>query len=110
MRVITALLGLLSALALVGCAPKEPPGPTPEQIAQQKVQQAMAAGAARDQAPLEAVAVAEQGTAFDPPVRVDQLPDGVWYCDMGTVHYAARSQGDGRCPKCGMSLSHKGGT
>jgi len=107
MRIDSVLLALLSAAVVVGCGPKQPAGPTPEQIAQEKVQQAMAAGAARDQPQLKLVAVADQGTEFNPPVTIDQLPKGVWYCDMGTVHYAARNQGDGKCPRCGMSLTLK---
>ena len=34
------------------------------------------------------VAVPEGGKEFKPPVKPEQLPAGVWYCDMGTVHYA----------------------
>jgi hypothetical protein len=54
----------------------------------------------------EMVEVAAEGTRFDPPVMVARIPDGAWMCDMGTVHYAARSAGE--CPICGMDLTQKG--
>ena len=50
------------------------------------------------------VTVAVDGTKFDPTVQKDRLPDGVWYCDMKTIHYASQSEGDGSCPYCGMKL------
>lgn len=56
---------------------------------------------------LEPVEVTAEGTTFDPPVEVAQLPDGAWYCDMGTVHYARMDEGDGRCPTCDMDLVQK---
>lgn len=59
-------------------------------------------------ADLPMVEVSAEGTTFDPPVQPAQIPDGAWYCDMGTVHYASMSQGDGRCPLCHMHLVHKG--
>ena len=55
------------------------------------------------------VAVAADGTRFDPAVNASQIPDGSWMCDMnGQVHYASRTQGDGTCPICSMELVHKG--
>ena len=99
--VVAAAMTMLAA----GCAEKEQ-GPDPEQIAREKVQQAMAAGAAAGQ-PGPEVEVEADGTTFDPPVRVEQLPSDVWYCDLGTVHYARRNRGDGLCDVCGMELSHK---
>ena len=53
---------------------------------------------------LEMVELTAEGTEFDPPVQAEQLPDGAWYCDMGTVHYARTDQGDGKCALCGMNL------
>ncbi len=53
------------------------------------------------------VAVAAEGTRFDPAIRPDQVPPGAWYCDMGTVHYARLVEGDGRCGICAMKLKHK---
>ena len=48
-----------------------------------------------------------EGTEFDPPVQMVQLPPDVWYCDMGTVHYARGEKADGICPLCGMNLVYK---
>ncbi|MBA2662882.1 MAG: efflux RND transporter periplasmic adaptor subunit [Bradymonadaceae bacterium] len=56
---------------------------------------------------LARVEVAAGGTRFEPPVQASQLPDDVWYCDMGTVHYAQGEQGDATCPVCNMRLVHK---
>ncbi len=54
------------------------------------------------------VTVAKDGQKFKPPVKPSQLPDGVWYCDMGgSVHYARGEKGDGKCPLCHMKLHHK---
>jgi hypothetical protein len=109
MKITTVALILpLTALVLLGCGAEEPAGPTPDEIAAQKVQQAMEAGEMDQDTPLEMVEVADEGTVFDPPVQIDQIPDGAWYCDMGTVHYARMTEGDGRCTECGMTLTHKG--
>ncbi len=54
------------------------------------------------------VTVPKAGHKFKPPVKPAQLPDGVWYCDMGgSVHYARGTKGDGKCPLCHMKLHHK---
>ncbi len=92
-------------LLLAACQPQEQ-GPTPDQIAAEKVSQAMQAGADAD-GQLPQVEVAPEGRRFDPPVQVTQLPAGSWYCDLGTVHYARGQEGDGRCPVCGMALSRR---
>jgi len=52
------------------------------------------------------VTVSAAGQAFKPPIKKAQLPDGVWFCDMGTVHYARGEKGDGKCPLCKMTLKH----
>jgi rubrerythrin len=54
------------------------------------------------------VEVSKEGTKFDPPVKTEQIPDGAWMCDMGTVHYARLDKGDGKCPLCKMDLVQKG--
>lgn len=54
--------------------------------------------------PTGPVEVSATGTNFDPPVAKDRIPEGAWFCDMGTVHYARMEEGDGRCPRCGMRL------
>ncbi len=48
--------------------------------------------------------LSDQGVRFDPPVAENRIPDGAFYCDMGTVHFAALQRNDGRCPVCGMEL------
>ena len=53
------------------------------------------------------VEVTAEGNEFDPPVSVEQMPEGAWYCDMGTVHYASMEHGDGACPICGMTLAQR---
>ncbi len=50
------------------------------------------------------VTVPKEGKKFKPPIKAAQLPAGVWYCDMGTVHYARGEKGDGKCPLCKMNL------
>jgi len=107
MRAVIWTTVLMVMTLTVGCGADKPAGPSPEEIAAEKVQQAMAAGAQEDAGPVEMVEVAAEGTEFEPPVQIEQLPAGVWFCDMGTVHYARTEKGDGRCPVCGMNLSHK---
>lgn len=64
-----------------------------------------ATGASQDNVGAEdPVEVAAAGTKFDPPVSKGQIPEGAWYCDMGSVHYARRDKGDGKCALCGMKL------
>ena len=58
---------------------------------------------------LPTVEVSASGDKFDPPIQVVQLPPGVWYCDMGTTHYARGEEDDGVCPVCGMTLVRKPG-
>lgn len=55
----------------------------------------------------DTVEVPAAGKKFDPPVSKDEIPMGAWMCDMGTVHYARMEKGDGKCPECGMDLTHK---
>ncbi len=69
---------------------------------------AASAGTVEQTAP-QAVQIGEGGTRFDPPIAASQIPDGAWMCNMnGKVHYASQTQGDGKCPVCGMGLVHKG--
>ena len=90
----------VTLIALWGCGAAEAPAPEPEP-------EAPAVDVVTEApADLPMVEVAIDGTEFDPPVEVAQLPDGVWYCDMGTVHYASVEHGDGTCPLCGMDLVH----
>lgn len=59
-----------------------------------------------DHSPVEVTA---EGTEFDPPISPARIPDGAWYCDMGTTHWAQAEKGDGTCPVCGMFLTEKEG-
>lgn len=54
------------------------------------------------------VTLSQAGNRFDPPIPKSRVPEGAYYCDMGTVHFAALGQGDGRCPLCQMELQHMG--
>lgn len=56
---------------------------------------------------LETVTVSAEGTGFESPVQIAQIPDGAWFCDMGTVHYARLDAGDEKCAICGMNLVQK---
>jgi hypothetical protein len=53
------------------------------------------------------VTVPAEGRSFDPPIDPDQLPAGVWYCDMGKVHWAQPKEGDRQCPICKMELKQR---
>ena len=57
--------------------------------------------------PTAIVEVSAEGTHLDPAVETSQIPEGSYYCDMGTSHYAQLKKGDGKCPRCGMDLVHK---
>ena len=59
------------------------------------------------QGDLPAVEVPAEGKKFEPPVRVQQLPAGAWYCDMGTVHWAQMNEANHVCPFCKMDLKQK---
>ena len=52
--------------------------------------------------------IPQAGESFSPPLQnASSLPSGVWYCDMGTVHWAQGEKGTGKCPICGMDLVQK---
>lgn len=102
---LLAVAILLCASALGACqsgtvaesAPAEPAAPEAEAPTEPTAE--VAAPAAEG-----LVEVSAEGTSFDPPVEKDRIPNGVWICDMGTVHYARTEQGDGICPRCNMRL------
>lgn len=105
-RAVLASITLLMAFAAsCGEEPAEPP-PEPEAVAE----------AVEDTVETEVDHPEESShqvlhpgeNRFDPPIEPDQVPDGAWYCDMGTVHYASPEQGDGTCPICGMQLVQRG--
>lgn len=112
------ILLVMLAIALVACeskteVPAEAEGEVPAQAeAPAEAEEAPAEEAA---APAEAeageelamVEVSAEGTEFDPAVQPEQIPEGVYYCDMGTVHYAIANDGSTRCTLCNMMLTKK---
>ncbi|MEN8164504.1 MAG: hypothetical protein ABFS37_10280 [Acidobacteriota bacterium] len=93
---------VIAVLSLVSCAAKEPAEqPAPIVAAEEAAPETIAV------IDLEPVEVTAEGTVFDVPVQPEQIPDGAWYCDMGTVHYAQLDEGEGTCPTCGMQLVQK---
>mgnify|MGYP006292964593 CR=1 FL=1 len=110
---------LVLSVAVVGCEKKssgdakkdeakaEEPAEKTEEKAEEEEGSAEAEEdeAAEEDAPAEKVEVAKGGTKFDPAIEPEQLPEGAWYCDMGTSHWAAMEKPeDGKCPECGMKL------
>lgn len=97
---LTCTLALLALAGVVAC------GAAPEsQPPAAEAPPATPAEPASPDPPEEPVEVAAEGTELEPPVEIERLPDGVWYCDMGTAHYAQAEAGD--CPRCGMTLVQK---
>jgi len=90
-------IALIGSLAIISCSkPKE------------QGEKAISAGSVSDPAVKSAqVEVPAEGKKFAPPVRVEQLPAGAWYCDMGTVHWAQMNEGNHTCPLCKMDLKQK---
>ena len=90
-------------VTLVGCgsAPEAPP-PAPE------APFGLGSNApVPDAKPVALVDVAADGSRYSPPVPKAAIPGGAYYCDMGVVHYASKSKGDGTCPVCEMKLSKR---
>jgi Cu(I)/Ag(I) efflux system membrane fusion protein len=56
---------------------------------------------------LSAEDIPKEGKKFDPPVASASVPEGMWFCDMGTSHWVQHEEGDGKCPVCGMHLKQK---
>ncbi|RVU42631.1 hypothetical protein EA187_15705 [Lujinxingia sediminis] len=110
------ILFTLLCLTLVACdsktdAPAETEGEAPAQAeaeapaeAEEAAEEAAAPAEAEE---LPMVEVSAEGTKFDPPVQPEQIPEGVYYCDMGTVHYAIANDGSTRCTLCNMMLTKK---
>lgn len=99
------LLAVLT-IALVACeskteVPAEAEGEVPAQA------EAAAPAEAEAGEELAMVEVSAEGTEFDPAVQPEQIPEGVYYCDMGTVHYAIANDGSTRCTLCNMMLTKK---
>lgn len=112
-HVLIALLAL--SLSLVACDKEEQAEPEAAdqeaQVEQAEPEAAEAEAADQDQAEdeeLEMVEVSDEGVEFDPAVEKEQIPEGAWYCDMGTVHWAQMEEGDATCELCSMKLKQKG--
>jgi hypothetical protein len=96
----TVAFALIMVAILVGCGQQSPTTTEPEPAAEHMAPMA-------DVSAPEMVEVTAEGNTFDPPVAKEQIPDGAWFCDMETVHYARAEEGDGLCPVCGMKLVQK---
>lgn len=114
MKFASTLL-MMAALLMFSACDKPADAPKTEEPAAEPAAETEPAAPtkATESAPAEAakaemVEVTAEGTTFKPPVQVAQIPDGAWYCDMGTVEYARTEKGDGKCPVCGMMLKQKG--
>ncbi len=92
------VLSVLIACAtmIAGCAAKAPEETVTPEVA-----------AIPEAAEIIMVEVPAEGANYDPAVAIEQIPEGSWYCDMGTVHYARAEKGDGECARCQMSLVQK---
>lgn len=119
-KLILLCMFALTTLSLMACE-KPTPATTPETPATPEAPadpQAPAAPAAEKPAEpaklevKEGVAIAmddlKGGKSLEPAAKLDQIPAGAYFCDMGTAHYARAEEGDGRCPRCGMKLVKKG--
>lgn len=99
--IITSALAMFMVVGLSACDTKKPAETPAKAKAVPKKEATKAKGTF--------VEVSKEGTKFDPPVKVEQIPPGAHYCDMGTVHYARMERGDGKCTECGMMLKTKAG-
>lgn len=87
------------------------PSPAPEPSAEAPAPEAVSPEASSPAVvlpPLSGpVSLTASGVQLDPPAEKDQIPDGAWFCDMGTVHFASTEKNDGICPLCSMELVHQ---
>lgn len=112
MKTMTLILTCALALALgTGCKDdkKAAPSATPAATTNATTNAAATPSPTKTAAGADGkVVVPKEGKVFKPPVQKSQIPDGAWYCDMGTVEYARMDKGDGKCPECGMMLKQMG--
>ena len=94
-----ASIAFIGSLSLLSCSKPQGPG--------EKANSASSVSDPNASVKLTQVEVPADGKKFTPPVRVEQLPAGAWYCDMGTVHWAQMNEGDHKCPFCKMDLKQK---
>lgn len=102
-----AILLFLLAAGIAACDKPAEQGEAPkaDEPAAKTAGAPATAAQAEPEAPAAKVEVSAEGQKFDPAIKPEQLPDGAWYCDMGTVHWAAMNNpADGKCPECGMAL------
>ena len=113
MRSALGILVFVLVVGVLGCESKTTSPEEGKQTAAATVDEAKDTSANKEEAkekPSDSnkVEVAKEGSKFDPPVAIDTLPDGAFYCNMGKSHYARMEKGDNKCPLCGMALEHKG--
>lgn len=101
-RSLFVLFVVVAVAASIGCGARSEE--QTEEVTAAPIAEQPEPSAAEGAPALEMVELTAEGTEFDPPIQAEQLPDGAWYCDMGTVHYARTDQGDGKCALCGMNL------
>lgn len=113
---ILSILCLALALTAFGCDKKQAEEPAQDEAnaeapAEEAAEEAEAPAEEKAEGDkieadeLKKVEVAKAGQKFDPAVQAEQLPAGAWYCDMGTVHWAAMEKPEGgKCPECNMAL------
>lgn len=111
-KLLTLCMIALTCLSLMACEkPATPETPaTPEAPATPTAENEKPAEPAKLEVK-EGVAIAlddlKGGKSLEPAAKLDQIPAGAYFCDMGTAHYARAEEGDGRCPRCGMKLVKK---
>lgn len=112
-KLIILCMFALTTLSLMAC---EKSSPTAETPATPQAPSTPTAEKPAEPAKLEvkegvAIALADlkDGKNLEPAAKLDQIPAGAYFCDMGTAHYARAEEGDGRCPRCGMKLVKKAG-
>lgn len=114
MKKLSVFLMLLMSTLLFACEKKDAAQTTTEPAANTAGDTKPAADEKKDPEVLavkdgESLTLAQLtgGKKLDPPAKLDQLPAGAYFCDMGTAHYAREVEGDGRCPLCSMKLVKK---
>ena len=110
MKTMTLILTCALALALgTGCKDDKKTAPNPGATTSATTNAAATPSPTKTAAGADGkVVVPREGKVFKPAVEKAQIPDGAWYCDMNTVHYARMDKGDGKCPECGMMLKQMG--
>ncbi len=82
------------------------PAPATQKSAQKQIAPKVAEKPAAPK--VDKIKVSPEGAKIDPPVSKEKIPEGAYYCDMGSVHYARMQKGDNTCPLCKMALKQMG--